>query len=108
MEDEGVQGSLWEAHELQEKEPDFKTWVKTNRSPDLWCLTWEKCVELCHCGGNMVSWEGHLIAGRDKPLEQVGMKYARDMYLHTLKMAYHAGKEIPQEVLDTEAEFLSI
>jgi hypothetical protein len=102
-----IQGSLWEEHEFQAKEPDFKTWVKSNRSPDLWRLPWEKCVELCNCGGNMISWEGYIIAGRDKPLERVGMQHARAMYLHTLKMAYQAGKEIPQEVLDAEAEFFS-
>ncbi|MCA1797240.1 MAG: hypothetical protein LC645_06835 [Geobacteraceae bacterium] len=108
MEEKGIQGSLWEEHEFQEKEPDFKTWVKANRAPDLWRLTWEKCVELCHCGGSMISWEGHIIAGRDKPLEQVGKYQARAMYLHTLKMAYRSGKEIPQEVLDAEAGTLGI
>ncbi|MFO7831785.1 MAG: hypothetical protein R6V18_07355 [Desulfuromonadaceae bacterium] len=108
MKQKEVQGSLWEEHEFQEKEPDFKTWVKSNRAPDIWCLTWEKCVELCNCGGNMVSWEGYIIAGRDKPLEQVGIQHARAMYLHTLKMACHAGKEIPQEVLDAEADFLHL
>jgi hypothetical protein len=108
MNSEEIQGSLWEAHELQEKEPDFKTWVKSNRAPDLWSLTWGKCLELCNCGGNMVSWEGHVIAGRDKPLERVGVACARSLYLHTLKMAHRAGKEIPREVLDAEAEFLDL
>jgi len=93
------QGELWDAHELQEKEPDFKTWVKIHKAPELWRLTWERCLELCHCGGSMVSWEGHVIAGRDKPLDQVGIHYARSMYLHTLKMAHEAGREIPQGVL---------
>jgi hypothetical protein len=107
MREEGVQGFLWTQDELQEKKPDFKTWVKSNRAPELWHLTWDKCVELCNCGGSMISWEGHIIAGRDKPLEQVGENYARAMYLHTLKMACQAGKDIPEDVRAAEAEFFS-
>jgi len=108
MDEQGFQGSLWEEHEFQQKEPEFKNWVKSNRAPDLWCLTWEKCIELCQYGGSMISWEGHIIAGRDKPIEMVGTHQARDMYLHTLKKAYHAGKEIPQEVLKAEADHLGL
>lgn len=108
MDEHGVQGSLWEEHEFQQREPDFNTWVKSNKAPDLWCLTWEKCVELCQCGGSMISWEGHIIAGRDRPIENVGIYQARAMYLHTLRMAYQAGKEIPLEVLETEADFLDL
>lgn len=102
------QGDLWGAHELQEKKPDFKAWVKTHKSPDLWTLTWEQCLQLCKYGGTMVSWEGHLIAGRDRPVERVGKKHVREMYLHTLKCAHAAGKELAPQVLATEANALGL
>jgi len=102
------QGDLWDEQELQEKRPDFKVWVKTHKSPALWTLTWEQCLELCKYGGTMVSWEGHIIAGRDRPVERVGEKQVRDMYLHTLKCAHAAGKELAPQVLATEANALGL
>ncbi|MDY0212652.1 MAG: hypothetical protein RBR06_06575 [Desulfuromonadaceae bacterium] len=102
------QGVLWDEQELQEKKPDFKAWVKTHKSPELWTLTWEQCLELCKYGGTLVSWEGHIIAGRDRPVERVGEKYVRDMYLHTLKCAHAAGKVFVPEVLIAEAKALGL
>jgi len=75
-----------------------------NKAPDIWELTWEECLAVYNKGGSIVSWEGHILAGRDRDLEKMGQKQVYSYYLNTLEKAFKAGKEIPEVVQQNEPE----
>lgn len=76
-----------------------------NFAQDIWQMTWEQCKDahLNH-GWPLVTMEGHLIASRDRKLND---KAGHEMYLSTLALAYKTGREIPEEVLLSEPELFS-
>jgi hypothetical protein len=85
----------------------FATDIKNDKAPDLWLLTWEQCLLVYSKGGSLISWEGHILAGKDRKMEAKGQQQVYGQYLNTLEKAFKAGKEIPQAVKDNEQELFA-
>jgi hypothetical protein len=91
---------------VQESPSVASTSIKDlGKAPNIWVCTWNECLQVYANGGSLVSMEGHLIAGRDRKLEITGETRAREMYLHTLALAFQKGKEIPDHVKESESDF---
>jgi len=68
----------------------------------IWNFTWQECVAMHEENRTpLVTWEGHLIASRDRKLE---IKKGYEMYRSTLALAFKHGKEIPGKVVESEPE----
>lgn len=88
----------------------FYIWLQINNTKKgermailrIWNYTWEECLSMHEEDrAPLVSWEGHLIAGRDRKLDP---KKGYEIYRSTLVLAFKKGKEIPEKVIESEPE----
>lgn len=84
------QGELWPETEYISTPKPY--------APEIWQYTWEECLQLYRQGKALVSWEGYLIAGRDRKLDPANKGRAHEMYMHTLEKALQAGEKVPAHV----------
>lgn len=70
--------------------------------PKIWTLTWKECLVLYGKGTPIVSFEGFLIASRDRKITGETKKKCRELYQSSLALAFRAGKEIPEHVMESE------